>query len=178
MNNKILKIVSVFIAFFICFPLHFLYDKFPSFLTSIFAPVNESIWEHMKLLFGSIILTGIIQKIFLQLKKQHVNNICFSNYIAALTSIPIFLILFLPIYSIIGHNMIVTLAIMFITISIAEIISYIIMNKKDFQLEKITIFFAIGIYIVFATLTYHPLKNNLFICPTNKTYGIEKGYQK
>ncbi len=174
MNKKKLKIVSILIAFALCFPLHFLYDKFPTFITSIFAPVNESIWEHMKLLFGSIILVGIMQKIYANIKKEKINNICFSNFIAAVSSIPIFLILFLPIYSIIGHNMIVTLIIMFITITIAEMISYLLMTKDDLGLEKVTIFFAIGIYIIFTILTYHPLKNNLFIDPTNSSYGIEK----
>lgn len=174
MNKKKLKIVSILLAFAVCFPLHFLYDKFPSFLTSIFAPVNESIWEHMKLLFGSILLVGIIQKIFIILKKEKVNNICFSNFIGALTSILIFLILFLPIYYFIGHNMVITIIIMFITITIAEILSYVLMNKKDFKLEKVTIFFVILVYILFTFLTYYPLKNNLFIDPTNSSYGIIK----
>lgn len=174
MNKKKLKIISIFLAFALCFPLHFLYDIFPSFITSIFAPVNESVWEHMKILFGSIMLVGIIQKIFLIIKKQKVNNICFSNFIAAVTSVPIFLIIFLPIYSIIGHNMIVTIIIMFIAIALTELISYIIMNKNDFKLEKVTILFAIFVYVIFTILTYYPLKNNLFIDPTTKLYGIRK----
>ena len=98
MNIKKLKIVSTIIAFAICFPLHFLYDVFPSFLTSIFAPVNESIWEHMKLLFGSILLAGIIQKIYLKFKNQKINNVCFSNFIAAFISIAIFLFFYITLY--------------------------------------------------------------------------------
>lgn len=70
--------------------------------------------------------------------------------------------------------MVVTIIIMFITIAIAEIISYIIMTKRDFKLEQITIIFAISIYVIFTILTYYPLKNNLFIDPTNKLYGIIK----
>lgn len=128
----------------------------------------------MKILFGSIILTGIIQKVFSKIKKEKINNICFSNFIAALISIPIFLTFFLPIYFILGHHMIITIIVMFITIAIAEIISYIIMNKQDLKLEKITIFFVLFVYIIFAILTYHPLKNNLFIDPSNASYGITK----
>lgn len=172
MNKKILKIIGVIIAFILCFPLHFLYDKFPCFLTSIFAPVNESIWEHMKLLFGSIIVSGIIQKLIIIYKKEKVNNICFSNFIGALLSIPIFLILFLPIYFIIGENFILTISIMLLTIILSEIISYKIMNQKDFNMENKTIIFVIIIYSIFTLLTYFPLKNVLFIDPTNNTYGI------
>ncbi|MBQ9834248.1 MAG: hypothetical protein IJO33_03550 [Bacilli bacterium] len=153
MNKKKLKILGIILAFGLCFPLHFLYDKFPSFITSIFAPVNESVLEHMKILFGSIILSGVIQKIIVLAKKEKINNICFSNFVAAISSIPIFLIMFLPIYSIIGENMIITIIVMLIAIIIAEIISYIIMNKKDFKLEKITIIFVIFVYVIFMLLT-------------------------
>lgn len=172
MNKKKLKVLSVVIAFALCFPLHFLYDKFPNFITSIFAPVNESIWEHMKILFGSIILSGVIQKIIILVKKENVNNICFSNFIGALTSIPIFLIMFLPIYYTIGENMFVAITIMLITIIIAEIISYKIMNKQNLNLEKATIVFVIAVYIIFTTLTYYPIKNNIFMDPKTKSYGI------
>lgn len=174
MNKKKLKIMGAIIAFALCFPLHFLYDKFPCFLTSIFAPINQSIWEHMKILFGSIIISGIIQKILVIVKKDKINNVCISNFVAALSSIPIFLIIFLPVYYIIGENFIVTIIMMLITIIIAEIISYKLMNKEEFKLENMTIFFVIVVYLIFAILTYYPLKNDLFIDPTTKMYGINK----
>ena len=31
--------------------LHFLYDFFPNPVTALFSPVNESIWEHLKLIY-------------------------------------------------------------------------------------------------------------------------------
>ena len=36
--------------------LHFAYDLFPSIIVSIFAPINESIWEHTKLIFYPTVL--------------------------------------------------------------------------------------------------------------------------
>lgn len=174
MNIKKLKILGIIVAFGLCFPLHFLYEKFPNFVTSILSPVNESIWEHMKLLFGSIILSGVIQKIIMLIRKGKINNICFSNFVAAISSIPIFLIMYLPIYYFIGSKTVINIVVMLIAIILAEIISYKIMNKKDFKLENITIFFAIGIYIIFGILTYYPLKTDLFIDPTTSNYGITK----
>lgn len=172
MIKRNLKILGVIIAFSLCFLLHSLYDKIPSFITSIFLPVNESIWEHMKILFGSILIAGVVQKIIVIAKKEKINNICFSNFIAAISSIPIFLILFLPVYYVIGENIVVTIIIMFITIVIAELISYKIMNMDDFNLENKTIFFVIIVYIVFGILTYYPLKIDLFKDPTKNIYGI------
>lgn len=174
MNKKKFKILSVIIAFALCFPLHFLYDKFPCFLTSIFFPVNESIWEHMKILFGSIILTGVIQKIITIIKKEKINNICFSNFMGAIFSIPLYLIMYLPIYLIFGENMILAIIIMVITIIVAEYISYILMEKEDLKLEHITVLFVIAVYILFTILTYHPFKNSLFIDSKTSSYGINK----
>jgi len=174
MNKKKLKIIGIIIAFLLCFPLHFLYDKFPNFFTSIFAPVNESIWEHMKILFGSIILSGIIQKIIVKINKIEINNFCFSNFVGAILSIPIFLIIFLPIYNTIGKNFIITIIIMLITIIISEIIAYKITEKKDLKLENKTILFIIIVYIIFTILTYFPPKNNLFIDPINLRCELNK----
>lgn len=174
MKKRNLKILGTIIAFLLCFPMHFVYDKFPNWLTSIFFSVNESIWEHMKILFGSIIISGVIQKIIVILKKEKINNICFSNFVAAISSIPIFLILFLPVYAIIGENFIVTIIIMFITIAIAEFISYIIMNKEDFKMENKTILLVVFVYIIFGILTYFPIKIDLFKDSKTLVYGINK----
>lgn len=174
MTRKKLKILGIVLAFLLCFPLHFVYDKFPSFITSIFAPINESIWEHMKILFGSIIISGVIQKIVVLKKKLDFNNICFSNFIGAISSIPIFLIVFLPIYIIIGENFPVTIFIMFITIVLAEIIAYKIMNKDNLGFENITIILVIIVYVIFTILSYYPIKSGIFIDPISKTCGISK----
>lgn len=174
MTKKKLKILSVIIAFIICFPLHNLYKMFPNFITSIFSPVNDSIWEHMKILFGSMLLTGVIQKIIVSVKHLKYNNICLSNFIGAILSIPIFLIMYLPLYYLIGENMIISISIMLITIIISEYIAYKLMNKNEFKLEKDTVIFAILTYLIFSILTYFPPKFDLFIDPMTNTYGIQK----
>lgn len=40
--------------------LHFLYDWLPNPLTAVFAPVRESLWEHVKILFWPLLLAGFI----------------------------------------------------------------------------------------------------------------------
>ena len=116
MNTKKLKIIMTIIIFLLAFPFHFFYDKFSNFIFSIFFPVNESIWEHMKLLFTSIIFSGVIEYIIIKKKDVKVNNYLLSLFIPAILSIPIYLIIFLPIYYKIGENFIITITIMFITI--------------------------------------------------------------
>ncbi len=173
--NKIkkLKILGILLAFLLTFPFHFLYDKAPCFITSIIAPVNESIWEHMKILFGSILIAGVIQKIIVKTKKLDINNVCISNFTAALVSIPIFLIMYIPVYSAIGENLPITIIIMFIAIVIAHIISYLIMKKEDLKLENMAIIFTITVYVIFGLLTYFTPQNELFLDPISLTYGIK-----
>lgn len=163
MLKKKIIIITTLLAFLLCFPFHFVYDKFPNFLTSVFFPTNESIWEHMKLLFGSLIISGIIEKIILIKLKEDTTNICFSNFISAISSIPIFLIIFLPIYNTIGENFKITILIMLITIIISKYISYKISNKKDLHFENKTIILVIITYILFEILTYYPIDNYIFI---------------
>lgn len=39
--------------------LHFLFELWPSILTEFIAPVNESLWEHVKLIFWPYLLAGL-----------------------------------------------------------------------------------------------------------------------
>ena len=39
--------------------LHGLFQQWPSIITEFFAPVNESLWEHVKIIFWPYLLTGL-----------------------------------------------------------------------------------------------------------------------
>ncbi|MBQ6495047.1 MAG: hypothetical protein IJI49_03500 [Bacilli bacterium] len=144
----------------------------PNIITSIIAPVNESIWEHLKILFTGILISGVIQKIIVIKNKLDISNVCISNFIGAFLSMPIFLIIYVPIYNAIGKKFGLTIFVMFLVIVIAELISYYIMNKKDLYLENYAILFTVMVYIVFLILTYYPLNNGIFIDPISNKSGI------
>ena len=103
-----------------------------------------------------------------------IKNICFSNFVGAILSIPIYLIIFLPLYSIIGESMVLAISVMLISIILAEYISYKLTFIKDLNLEKITILFVIITYVIFTLLSYYPIKNDLFIDKKTSSYGINK----
>ena len=149
-----LKIIGAIMASLVSLPLMFLYKKFPNFFTSIFSPVNNSLWEHSKVIFGSILIGGITQKIIVLIKKVPVNNICFSTFISAIIAIPIYIILASILFSIFGERNIIKILVTFIAILIAELISYFMMKQPEFKLENYTIIFAIITYIVFMFITY------------------------
>ena len=74
MTLKKIKIISAIGIFGLCFLFHFMYEWFPNYFSTIFFPVNESIWEHMKLLFSAVVFYGIIDYIILQKFNIKYNN--------------------------------------------------------------------------------------------------------
>lgn len=173
MSLKRIKIISVIGTFLLCFLVHFMYEWFPNTLFSIFFSVNESIWEHMKMLFTGILLYGIIEYIILTKNNIKFNNFLFSKFIEALLSIPIYLIIYLPIYYRFGEKMIFNFIIMIITFSIVEFVGYKILQLKPIKnINIISIILIIICYIIFGYLTYNPIKNQLFLDTKDEKYGI------
>ena len=156
------KIFGTFIIFLLCFIFHFAYDFWPNIFFKIIFPVNESIWEHMKLIFSSYIFYGIIEY-FLIRKKINFNNYILNLFLGPTIGIILYLILFIPLFLKYGENIIISLSLLFIIIIIEEIISYYLLIEKKFKYEKII--GLIGIFMmygIFAYLTYYPLSNFLF----------------
>lgn len=172
MYKKIL--INSLIIFIISTLIHSLYDCLPGFITSIFFSVNESIWEHLKMIFTSYM---IFLAIILLFSKKKQKNLVSSFVITALINIVIFLIIYLPIYNIFGENMIVTLIIYFISILISNYFKYRIQEKKNNKkLNKIMAFSIIGIYAIFTFLSYYPPEWKIFYDTANKIYGVYKYY--
>ena len=95
-------ILSSFIIFILSTLFHSLYNYLPCFLTSIIVPVNESIFEHMKMIFTSYMFYLLIKILF---NKKHENNLISSFVIASLFNIVIFLIIYIPIYLLFGEKL-------------------------------------------------------------------------
>jgi len=173
MNLKKLKTIDIFIVFGLCFLTHFLYNWFPNSLFSVFFPVNESIWEHMKMIVSSLLIAGIIDYIIIKKFDLDANNLIFSIFATSIISIPIFLIIYLPIYNLIGEKIIINFIVLFITIYFTQIISFLITRKENKNiLNFVGIIGIIIIYIFFGILTYNPPKTDLFFDKEDNKYGI------
>lgn len=173
MTLKTTKFISCIVTFGLAFLTHYIYQWFPNTLTSIFFPVNESIWEHMKMLYTTILLGEIINYFLIKKFNIKTNNFLLSVFIKATISIPIFLSIYLPIYYLIGEYIFITLSIMFITLIIVEVISYYILKIKTIKYNSIISLIIIIIsYTIFAILTFYPPSTNLFYDQKNHCYGI------
>ncbi len=161
--------------FSLSFLAHFTYEKAPNFITSIMFPVNESIWEHMKLLSTPVLLYMIIEYFILKKNNIEINNFILSYSLSIISSIIIFLIIYIPIYNKIGNSIFIDILLLIIIFIYISFFTYKIFNIKKIKYSNLlgTILFVI-IYFNFFYLTYYPIKDYLFFDTTKNIYGISK----
>lgn len=175
MNLKKIKLIGVIGIFIISFISHFAYDLFPNIIFSFIFPVNESIWEHMKIIFTSTLLYGIIDYQLLKKYKIKYNNFAFQLYFTAISTIPIYLVIYIPIYKIFGEKLFISILLLLLIYIISQRISYNILKEKNIKLLNIlAIPIILTTYTLFIYMTYNPIDNYLFYDTANKKYGINE----
>lgn len=175
MNLKKVKIISIFGVFLLSFLSHFIYTWVPNTLTSFLFPVNESIWEHMKIIVTSYIIYGFIDYILLRKYNLIHNNFLFQLICVPVMGVIIYLIIFLPIYNLIGESMVVSIGLLFFVYILMSILSYYFLKEEDNKLLKYaSIPFIIVVYLIFIYLTYNPPKNYIFYDTNKNVYGLDK----
>lgn len=160
------------LIFGLCFLFHFAYSLSDNFIFSLIFPVNESIFEHVKLIFSSYMFSYLI---LMKYYKDNTinNNYLFSNLISFLVCIGFYFIIWLPLYFNGIESMWFTISWLFVSIIISQIIVYNFHNKKvNTDYNKISLVFIILLFVMFAFLTYKPIHNPIFIDPQTKSYGI------
>lgn len=171
---KKVKIIGVFIIMALSVLCHFLYDWNNNFIFSVLFPVNESIFEHMKLMATPVFLYGIFEYFYYKKKNIIFSNLLLSLCISIILGIIAYLIPYLIIYKFIGHNMIVSISLLFLDYCFIEYLSYKIINYREIKYSNyigITLLFLI--YFIFYYFTYYPPLNYLFYDYKNKIYGIK-----
>ena len=153
--------------------LHFTFEwSDNNLLIGSFSAVNESTWEHLKLVFFPMLITIIICYFYLE------ND--FSNYLCAktigmITAMAFITIFFYTYTGILGINYaFLDIGSFIFAVILAEYIIYIKM-KSSYQCNpKVSILILTVLLFCFAIFTYFPPKINYFKDPITKTYGIFK----
>ena len=172
MTLKRFKTISIFGMFFLCFLTHFLYNWFPNPLFSIFFPVNESIWEHMKMMTSSILIWSALEYFGFKRCRCNHNNFVLSVFLEMILSVVIFLLIYLPIYHFTGSIFILNLIVLFITLYFVNVIGFYILTLRPLHKEVLSIIGIVLFYIIMGILTYNPPFNYIFFDNTEHKYGI------
>lgn len=173
MNLKKIKIINVIGVFALSFLFHFMYELCPNVVTSIFFPVNESIWEHMKIFVSAILVWGLVDKFLLDKFNIYYNNHFFSIVLTSVLSIIVYLIMYLPLYKIFGEIMFISIGLMLLDYILMAYVSYKILSGRELNINKVFLIIVIVVtYVSFGLLTYKPPKYFLFYDTNKKKYGI------
>ena len=153
--------------------LHFTYEWFNyNMIIGLFSAVNESTWEHLKLLFYPMFIISIIGHFVIGKKSS---NYWLSQIIGISASL-IFVVIFFYTYTgIIGKNlMILDISSFVIGILIGEYIMYKILKSNTiYKAELPSIILLIILLLCFIVFTIYPPKIPLFEDPIYGTFGIE-----
>ena len=153
--------------------LHFLYDwTGESSLVAPFSGVNESTWEHMKLLFWPLFLFALIQRLFF---KEQENYWCVKLFgiLLGLVLIPV---LFYTYNGVFGKSPDwINIAIFYITALLVFLFEWWAFKNDRLQCKYPQFAFA-GICIIgvlFVVFTFAPPQIPLFQDPLTGTAGLE-----
>lgn len=152
--------------------LHFLYDwTGENTLVALFSGVNESTWEHMKLLFFPLFLFALIQSRFF---KAYGNfwRVKLMGIATGLIAIPV---LFYTYNGAFGKSPDwFNITIFFIATALAFFVEWCVFKRKNVlgKSSRLPLFALCVIGGLFIVFTFIPPKIPLFQDPLTKTYGI------
>ena len=152
--------------------LHFLYDwTGESAAVAPFAAVNESTWEHTKLLVLPMLLFALFQY---RAFREDGRFWCIKlrGTLIGLTLIPVLF------YTISGAFGVtpgwVNIALFFVAAAIAYLIEYRLFQRRSVRCRhpKLALAALVAILLPFAVFTFFPPRLPLFLDPVTGTYGI------
>ncbi|MFZ5945422.1 MAG: DUF6512 family protein [Bacillota bacterium] len=157
--------------------LHFVYDWSGNLIiVGIFAPINESVWEHLKMAFWPTLIWWFSGYLFLE-KNQKINGSqwIFSCTISALIS-PLFILTFYYTYTgALGiHSLFLDISSFFISVIVAQILalyvySYDKIHHYWFYCSLTMLALITAAFIIY---TFMPPHIPLFIDTSSGKFGI------
>lgn len=173
MNYRTYSIIGALFSIILGTILHFTYDFFQTDFSAIFSAVNESTWEHLKLIFFPVMIFGITEY-FIYGKK--LENFWASKVISLLTGMLSIVIIFYTYNGVIGEsNALFNILLFAGSVILTYWLNYIFINKNLFaspMLNKISIIVSIILFLMFWIFTFYPPLLNIFRDPVTGGYGI------
>lgn len=174
MDKTKIKKYQIISAIFVCILgtlLHFTYEVFSkNIFVASFSAVNESVWEHLKLLFFPMLLSTIIS--YFYIGKNTPNFLC-SKTLGIITAISFIIIFFYTYTGIIGKSIVfIDIALFFIAVILGEYLAYKFITNNFKCNNIVSIIILTAILICFIVFTYFTPKIGIFKDPVTNNYGI------
>lgn len=170
MNKKLktVQIVVIILAIVFGTLLHFTYEwSGENRIVGLFSATNESVWEHLKLVFYPMLILAIVEYFVV---KKEANNYIEAKSLGIFLAIAFIIVFYYTYTGIIGKNFfIIDILTFIISIIFGEWVSYKLMIRKSESttLSKILSLAIIFYFLIsFILFTYNPPNINLFKDPT------------
>lgn len=179
MDNKIkfvrFQIFSAIFAIILGTILHFTYEwSGNNSIVGIFSAINESTWEHLKLLFFPMLITTIIG--YFIFRDTFPSFLC-SKTIGIITAIIFTIVFFYTYTGIIGTNYAFLNILTFIfSVIIGEYVTYKLTLNNIPCNKSLFTFILLILAFCFIFFTFNPPKINLFKDPIDGSYGMQKNF--
>lgn len=177
-KKKIIRfqIFSIIFTWILGTILHFLYEwSGDNKIIASFSAVNESTWEHLKLVFFPMLITTIVG--FLVIGKDN-KKFWWAKTIGIILAMSFIIVFFYAYTGIIGTNFaILDIGSFFVAVILGEYVAYKIMTNDEYKLKcnkRIAVIGLICILLCFIIFTYLPPHIGLFKDPISNGYGIQK----
>ena len=153
--------------------LHFLYDwSNQSTLVAPFSAVNESIWEHMKLLYFPMFIFALVERQFIGDKYENYWGVKLAGILLGLMLIPVLYYSYTGIFGV--QIDWINIAIFFVAAATTYLVETGLLKKEELKcpssLLALLILCVIG--YLFVIWTYAPPKMPLFQDPLSGKYGV------
>lgn len=166
-------ILGAIFTFIVGIILHFAYEwTGKSKIVALFSPVNESIWEHLKLLFTPMLAFGVIE--YLTYGKELANFVP-VRVISIILGMITIVVSFYTYSGILGKNfMIADIGTFILGIIVAYWFSYKLLQTQCFTsalANQLAWFILLIMIILFILFTFKTPKIGIFKDPITGTYG-------
>lgn len=143
---------------------HFVYDwTGGGFIIGLFFPVNESTWEHMKLLFFPMFLFALVSGRWVEGQFPCIYNAMFTGILAGLALIPT---LFYTYSGVVGFSVAwVNIAVYVLSVLLAYVVVYRVASMCKNKASGILRFVMYGLVLVFMVFSVHPPELGIFQVP-------------
>lgn len=167
---RLAGIIAILLSGFL---LHFLFSwTGQSEWIAWFVPVNESVWEHLKLGYWSVVFLSLAE--YSQLKAQ-VNNYFVARFVGIVLFLVTILVIFYGYTTFTGENIVlIDIASYLVGAVVCQHVTYAMFRLEPtsglLNQTGLALFLALG--ILFAVTTWHPPHHPLFEDKNTHSYGL------
>lgn len=172
MKTLTLTIIGALFIIFVGTSMHFFYEASGyNYFVGSFSPVNESVWEHLKMAFFPSILWILIE--LTQLRKT-INNYFVSKALGTYTMVFLIPLIYYIYNAFMEDNIIIDIGSFFAAVIIGQIASYLLFNrtKKSTIQQYIAVIAIVLLALMFIVFTFYPPQLTVFQDPNTGQYGI------